>query len=333
MSYNSLNLQQAGQFFTNTRRNERLSPSEIAMKWLPAFLVLVPLATLSIALHSQTNPAQNAPLPSASNSTDISPQRNLLRIGLASIYIADIPNLPFTATVIGEQEVSGGPKTWNRRLIARDSSGRIFQDQRDFTPDGLKSLRPPKLLIYIDPTQHKYYRCVTETRTCHRFPLPLSADGTTPPNWGLINGAGGIVSVAYTGPDVKPKSVGKANLQGLDTIAYQAKFKRKVAAYRVDYGDYDFINQEIDHPVVPINIAPTQVTQTITSEFWYSPELQAVLKLKYQIPLASQHPRDLNFPTPTHTSLFSVEDLNRTEPDPKLFTPPADYKVIDADWP
>jgi hypothetical protein len=51
-------------------------------------------------------------------------------------------------------------------------------------------------------------------------------------------------------------------------------------------------------------------------ETWYSPELQMILLQKESGPFGESTTR--------------VENLNRAEPDPRLFQIPSDYTVVDA---
>ena len=57
---------------------------------------------------------------------------------------------------------------------------------------------------------------------------------------------------------------------------------------------------------------------SITSEVWYSPELQTVVLLKRNDPRVGE-------------SVTSLTNIQRNEPDPSLFQVPAGYTVRDAE--
>lgn len=90
---------------------------------------------------------------------------------LQSISILPLINSPFTATVttVWTKILPDGTTATmaNRRTVARDSTGRIFQERRFFAPDGDK--KPPRIssLEYADPNRHELYRCFPERKTCY----------------------------------------------------------------------------------------------------------------------------------------------------------------------
>ena len=59
---------------------------------------------------------------------------------LQSIDIVSVPNAPFSATVVTVWTSilpDGSTQTVkNHRTVVRDSSGRVFQERRSFTPNG-----------------------------------------------------------------------------------------------------------------------------------------------------------------------------------------------------
>ncbi len=87
------------------------------------------LASICLAQSAETRPA----LPDGGT-----------RERLVSIFIPNIPNAPFTATVNTEwvRALPDGTRITlvNHRLIARDSAGRIFQERRMLVPQNGGSL-------------------------------------------------------------------------------------------------------------------------------------------------------------------------------------------------
>jgi hypothetical protein len=89
---------------------------------------------------------------------------------IVSIFIPPIPNAPFTATVNTEwtRRLENGATSTikNHRTVARDSTGRIFQERRYLTPDGDKHQTPITQLEFSDPSSHELYICKPATRVC-----------------------------------------------------------------------------------------------------------------------------------------------------------------------
>jgi hypothetical protein len=89
---------------------------------------------------------------------------------IISIFIPPIPNAPFTATVNTEwtrRFENGATSTIkNHRTVARDSTGRIFQERRYLTPDGDKHQTPITQLEFSDPSSHELYICKPAPHVC-----------------------------------------------------------------------------------------------------------------------------------------------------------------------
>lgn len=89
---------------------------------------------------------------------------------LLSILIPSIPSAPFTGTVRTEwiRTLGDGSKITlkNHRLVARDSSGRIFQERRLLVPDETKDESPITQTEISDPVAHELYICVPQQLVC-----------------------------------------------------------------------------------------------------------------------------------------------------------------------
>lgn len=109
---------------------------------------------------------------------------------IISIFIPSMPNAPFTATVSTEWTrplADGTTIAWkNHRIIARDTTGRIFQERRWFVA-AAKQDEPGLMQIEIsDPASHQLYICRPGPRVCDlrpfyapafEPPVPVSAAG------------------------------------------------------------------------------------------------------------------------------------------------------------
>jgi hypothetical protein len=108
---------------------------------------------------------------------------------LISILIPSLANAPFAATVNTEsvrQLGDGNTITLkNRRAVARDKAGRIFQERRLLVPDNGQHESFVTQIEISDPVAHKLYICVPRERVCQleQFSAP---DFAPPPAVGNI---------------------------------------------------------------------------------------------------------------------------------------------------
>jgi hypothetical protein len=131
------------------------------MKSIP-FLLLVAILILPNSVSLARTPL--APLPQAQQRPPDGGTRELL----ISIFIPSMPSEPFTATVSTEwirQLPDGSSITWrNRRAVARDATGRIFQERRTFVPEGRQGESVVTQIEISDPIAHELYVCRVSER-------------------------------------------------------------------------------------------------------------------------------------------------------------------------
>jgi hypothetical protein len=203
-----------------------------------------------------------------------------------SIAIPSTTNAPFSAVVVTELTKilpDGSTQTnKNHRTVARDSSGRVFQERRFFTPQGDQQVTPLSELDYQDPNRHELYVCRPQQRVCYEYTFDGSMTVSLPKAGPLPNGTG---SVAVE--DLGRKSVG-----GLDLLG----------------------SREIT--TINAGVIGNQKAEPIVKEFWYSPHLQINVITKRFDPRVSA------------IQNFEVKNVNLSEPDPKLFELPAEYRVV-----
>ena len=202
-----------------------------------------------------------------------------------SVVILPTPNAPFSAVVTTEWTKilpDGSTQTnKNHRTVARDSSGRVFQERRFFTPNGDKQVTRLSELDYQDPNRHELYVCHPDVRVCTLYKFDMPTTVRVAPSGPLANGAG---------------SVTRENL-GQKTI--------------------DSVEVTGSREVTTINagVIGNQKAEPIVKEFWYSPRLGInVITKRFD---------------PRHgVQNFEVSNINLSEPNPKMFQPPADYRVV-----
>jgi hypothetical protein len=211
-----------------------------------------------------------------------------------SLDIPAIPNAPFSATVVTEWThiMPDGSKrtTWNHRLVARDSSGRVFQERRYFSPDGQTQTTMISELDYLDPNRHQLFVCFP-TRVCRLYAYNRSFAAPTqttslPPLVKLPNGT-----------TIQREDLGRNTIEDIDVLG----------------------SREIT--TIAAGVIGNEKPQPIVKEFWYSPRLQINVVTKRFDPRVSS------------IQNFNVTQIDRSEPDPKLFEPSAGYRTLDMSQP
>jgi hypothetical protein len=212
---------------------------------------------------------------------------------LQSIVVGPKAGAPFTLTLETEWEkqlYDGGTITFvNKRRIARDASGRIYQERWALVPKNDERVKSLMTVIQImDPNKHTLYNCwyVDKPNTC----VLLEYGGSTekiykpasPPTGEWRGGGGSSVH----------EDLGKQFIQGVLTEGTRD---------RMTYNAGSFGN---DRPV------------TVENEFWWSPALGLnLLSIKKDPRIGKQ--------------TFTVTSVLLGEPDPSLFALPAGFTVVD----
>jgi len=212
---------------------------------------------------------------------------------LQSIVVPPKAGAPFTLTLETEWEkllYDGGTITFvNKRRIARDATGRIYQERWALVPKNDERVKSMMTVIQIaDPNKHTLYNCwyVDKPNTC----VLLEYGGSTekvykpasPPTGEWPGGGGSSVH----------EDLGKQFIQGVETEGTHD---------RMTYNPGSFGN---DRPV------------NVENEFWWSPALGLnLLSIKKDPRIGKQ--------------TFTVTSLTLGEPDPSLFALPAGFTVVD----
>jgi len=213
---------------------------------------------------------------------------------LQSIAVLPLQGAPFIATLSTEWTkilADGSTATvWNHRTIARDSTGRIFEERRWLLPNGDKAPTQLRALEYSDPNRHEFLSCIVAERTCYSSTYRSSALTAMPP------GIGGLQLCGCAGPrvagvTVTQEALGQQTIFDLETIG-----SRQITT-------------------LPAGQIGNQKPQPIVKEFWYSPRLGLNLVTK-------------RFDPRSGSENFIVNHLSLNEPDAKMFEPPADYQVV-----
>jgi hypothetical protein len=213
---------------------------------------------------------------------------------IQSISIPPLTGAPFSATVTTEWTKilpDGTTATMkNRRTVARDSTGKIFEERRTFSPTGDVQQTRISNLQYSDPNRHEYYNCFPEQRTCYVSPyrplpmttMPAGTDGLK---------ACSCASAPKTGITITHDALGQKTIDDVDVTG----------------------SREIT--TLPAGQFGNEKPQPIVKEFWYSPRLGINLVTK-------------RFDPRSGIENFVVDPVSMGEPDQKTFEPPASYAII-----
>jgi hypothetical protein len=202
------------------------------MKTIRFLVFLAGLGGLSVASVVAQTPGQ------IRNAQDGSIKQTLI-----SISIPPLANAPFTATVKTEwtRHLEDGTTVTikNRRTVARDSDGRIFEERRYLAPNGDEHATAIRQLEFSDPLSHEQYLCDPDGRVCvlrEYFGSPLMVP--------LVGGAPGSGD-----NDLKSEDLGHNVVGGLDTIGTR------------------------DTTPIAAGLIGNDQPLAATREFWFSPQL------------------------------------------------------------
>jgi hypothetical protein len=246
-------------------------------------IAVVSLLAIGLTTRAQTPNQATAHAPDGGTSWHIQ-----------SIAVLPLMNASFTATVTTEWSrilPDGTTATIkNHRTIARDSTGRIFQERRSFTADGDTQLTHIDALEYSDPSRHEFYSCIPDRKTCYL------SNYLRPAMTAMPAGMGGLALCACASPRLPGYSVQQEAL-GQQTIEnLEATGSREITT-------------------LPPGSFGNGRAQPVVKEFWYSPRLGLNLVTK-------------RFDPRSGSENFIVNHLSLNEPDAKMFEPPADYQVV-----
>jgi hypothetical protein len=213
---------------------------------------------------------------------------------IQSIDVPPLTGSPFSATVSTEwtRVLADGTSATvkNHRVVARDSSGRIFEERRYFSADGDLKPTPLSALEYSDPVRHEFVSCIPQQKTCYVSEYRRTALQAMP------SGIGGLQACECASPHapgykVSEEALGQKSIEDVDATG----------------------SREIT--TLPAGQFGNEKAQPIVKEFWYSPRLGLNLVTR-------------RFDPRSGAENFVVQPLSLNEPDPKMFEPPADYQVV-----
>ena len=229
---------------------------------------------------------------------------------------APVKGAPFCATVSTEhtQNLSDGNRihTTDNSSLCRDSEGRTRREANLNLMGAAAQASAPKLVTIVDPVAGVRYMLDTTNKVAHKMTLkPGGPDGPPPDGPGgpgkerfmIVQHSGGSGPdlffndslITKDRPDSSPPT--KENLGDQTINGIHATGTRMTTT-------------------IPAGKMGNEKPIVVTSERWYSPELQATVMTKHNDPWSGELKTEFT-------------NVNTGEPDASLFTVPSDYKVVD----
>jgi len=227
-----------------------------------------------------------------------------------------VKGAPYSATINNEsvQTLADGNRIvqTNTGTVSRDSQGRTRQDAALPAIGNLSAASAPHLVFIQDPVAGTSYTLNLTDKTAWKNPMP--AAGTGGPSTAVGSGtffiqtASGLPPVAPPPPpmvaltkhlvtDEQPEanteSLGSQTMEGV--VVNGVRTTRTIPAGQIGN----------DRPI------------SIVTEVWTSTDLRTIVSSNRNDPRMGEQ-------------TFRLTNIVRAEPDPSLFTVPADFKIIDG---
>lgn len=213
---------------------------------------------------------------------------------LQSIFVPFMANAPFSLTLSAEWSrpfANGGTfTTVNSRPIKRDSAGRIYQERWLMSPKGSNIPSRMSWIQIADPIAHTLYQCEPRQRVCELVTLRDSVTARFDP------------ARFKSGPlkDAKGEDKGTRTHEDLGAGSFAGL---PVHEYR-------------DTTTLNAGVLGNDLAMSTVRQYRFCAELGLNLSSMLE---AAQIGRQV----------FTVTEINTSEPDASFFQPPQGYKVVD----
>jgi TonB family protein len=250
---------------------------------------LLPLILRSLIILIALSFASAVSAQSPQNSNSIPPAYNGASERMEGAHVMPIPNASFFAKAELEstRTLTDGTTVTRRtyNIIARDLRGRTHNESRLWMPADGSEPRLTYSVVY-DPVTRARTFLYPATRLARQFIVKPPDDAATKT----------VAIVDPKAPTIQKDDLGTNLQDGL-----QLKGSREIRTY-------------------PLGSLGNDKPLTITTEYWYSADLQLNISVKRTDPRFGMQ-------------TVRVTNLHREEPDPSLFDVPADYKLVNENGP
>jgi hypothetical protein len=239
-----------------------------------------------------------------------------------------VTGAPYSATVTNEtvQTLADGTRIvqTSTGTAARDSQGRTRQDMPLPSIGNLAAANAPRLAFIHDPVAQTSYTLNLTDKTAQQLsPLPPIPAGA--PSTEGVAPATRVASVA-----VLPGPPAPEPIPGTVAVTSGAMFLQKlIPDDHAQVTTEDLGSQTMEGAlvsgtrstrVIPVGEIGNDRPISIVTEVWISPDLKTIIYSKRSDPRIGE-------------TTFRLSNLVRAEPDPSLFTVPADFKITEGPKP
>jgi hypothetical protein len=255
-------------------------------------------------------------------------------VGGGMLSTTPIQGAPYSATLTNEsiQTLADGNRIvqTSSGTTARDAQGRTRQDTVLPAIGNLSPANAPHFIFIQDPVAQISYTLNLTDKTAQKMPMlpppPGPFGGSAGPG---VNGAsvtimkmgtGSTASISATGPG--PMSITSGSLPP-PTVGFQ---KVLSADFDLPATTEDLGPQTIEGIItngvrttrtIPAGQMGNEKPISIVTEVWTSPDLKTIVYSKRTDPRMGEQ-------------TFQLTNIVRAEPDPSLFTIPADFKIVEG---
>jgi len=234
---------------------------------------------------------------------------------------ATVVGAPYSATITNEsiQTLPDGNRIVQNSsgMIARDSQGRTRQDAPLPVIGNLSAANAPHLVFIRDRVAQTSYTLNLTEKIAQKMPTPPPL----PPGLDAAEGPGPVViqmsGVAPGGPPPPglPPTAVFIQRNALNAAGDDQESSTEVLGSQTMAGV--LVNGVRTTHTIPAGQIGNEKPIQIVTEVWTSPDLQTIVYSKRSDPRMGDQ-------------TFQLTNIQRSEPDPSLFTVPADFKLLDG---
>jgi len=252
--------------------------------------------------------------------------------GAVTTFGKPVQGAPYSATVTNEsiQTLSDGNRIAQKSsgTTARDSQGRTRQDAALPAIGNLSAANAPELVFIQDPVAQVSYTLNLTDKTAQKMPALPPPPGT-PAGAGTVAVAAGVATVAPPTETFFAEVGGEAS-GDLPVPAPPMTFHKAILMNDHAETKTEDLGSQMMEGVLANGVRTTRTVPagqignekplSIVTEVWTSAELKTIVYSKRSDPRMGEQ-------------VFRLTNIVRAEPDPALFTVPANYKVLDGPKP
>ena len=226
-----------------------------------------------------------------------------------------VKGAPYSATMNNEsiQTLVDGNRIvqTNTGTIARDSQGRTRQDAALPAIGNLSAVSAPHIVFIQDPVAGTSYTLNLTDKTAWKNPMPPAGTGSS---IGAVS-SGALFIQTGSAPPVPPPPFAMIPLSKHLAMDEQSEANAEPLGSETMEGLV--VSGVRTTRTIPAGQIGNDRLISIVTEVWTSPDLKTIVSSKRNDPRMGEQ-------------TFRLTNVVRAEPDPSLFTVPADFKIIDG---